>query len=482
MNRKTLSELLMLGEGQSMEFKTACRPDIVGRQACAFLNSGGGYIVCGVSDTGEIVGLSESFDAAHLEQELNQGISPKALISVELQKIEDKEVLVIEVPTGKDYPYAFQNDIFIRKGEQTVKADVETIRDMVMRRQVEPERWERRFSSADQADLDMDEIHAITQAVDKTFRVQSSNKADPLMILENLALSKYGRVTNGGDVLFGKNPALRHPQVRVRAVRFTSDKADDTYRDMKSFEGPLMPVLEQVFSFVLRNTPTKSRFSEDKLKRQDESLYPREAVREGLVNAFAHRDYAEFSGGIAVHVYPKRLEIWNSGSFPEGVTPSKLAAGHISVLRNPDIAHVLYLRGMMEKLGRGSMMIQKSCAERGLPTPEWRSETGHGVTLTFFAGEVTGEVTEEVAGEVTEEVAKEVIRVLQVMEGAMKRVEIQQALGLRHEEHFRKTYLLPALEVGCIEMTIPEKPKSSLQRYRLTQKGRNVLAASGDEA
>jgi ATP-dependent DNA helicase RecG len=106
------------------------------------------------------------------------------------------------------------------------------------------------------------------------------------------------------------------------------------------------------------------------------------------------------------------------------------------VLRNPDIAHVLYLRGMMEKLGRGSMMIQKSCAERGLPTPAWRSEAGHGVTLTFFAGEVTGEVTEEVAGEVTVEVAKEVIRVLQVMEDAMKRVEIQQALGLRHEEHY----------------------------------------------
>jgi hypothetical protein len=64
------------------------------------------------------------------------------------------------------------------------------------------------------------------------------------------------------------------------------------------------------------------------------------------------------------------------------------------------------------------------------------------------------------------------------MKGAMKRVEIQQELGLKHEEHFRKTYLLPALETGCVEMTIPGKPKSSQQRYRLTQKGRNVLDAS----
>ena len=211
----------------------------------------------------------------------------------------------------------------------------------------------------------------------------------------------------------------------------------------------------------------RSRFRKGTLERLDESLYPREAVREGLVNAFAHRDYADFSGGIAVHVYPQRLEIWNSGSFPAGVTPPKLAAGHISVLRNPDIAHILYLRGMMEKLGRGSIMIQKSCVDRGLPKPEWRSEAGHGVTLIFLAGEVTEEVTGEV------------IRVLQAVKGAMKRVEIQQVLGLRHEEHFRKNYLLPALEAGCIEMTIPEKPKSSLQKYRLTQKGQNVLKSSG---
>lgn len=479
MNRKTLNARLMLGEGQSMEFKTSCRADTVGRQVCAFLNSGGGYIVCGVSDAGEVIGLNENFNVILLEQKLSQGISPKALVSVELQKIEDKDVLVVEVPAGKDYPYAFENDIFIRERDQTVKADIETIRDMVMRRQVEPERWERRFSSVDQAELDMDEIRSIAQAVRKTSRVQSSGEVDSLMILENLALSKYGRITNGGDVLFGKNPALRLPQTRVRAACFTLDKGDDTYRDMKSFEGPLIPVLEQVFSFVMQNTPTRSCFSKDKLERLDESLYPREAVREGLVNAFAHRDYADFSGGIAVHVYPQRLEIWNSGSFPEGVTPSKLAAGHISVLRNPDIAHVLYLRGMMEKLGRGSMMIQKSCADRGLPKPEWRSEAGHGVTLTFFSGEVAGEVTEEVTGEVTEEVTGEVIRVLQAVNGEMKRVEIQQVLGLRHEEHFRKNYLLPALNAGCIEMTIPEKPKSSLQKYRLTQEGRNVLKSSG---
>ena len=109
----------------------------------------------------------------------------------------------------------------------------------------------------------------------------------------------------------------------------------------------------------------------DVLKRRDEPLYPSSAIREGLVNAFAHRDYSDFSGGITINIYPNRLEIENTGKFPEGVTPDKLTKGHISVLRNPDIAHVLYLRGFMEKMGRGSVMIQRACTERGLPPPQW---------------------------------------------------------------------------------------------------------------
>lgn len=463
MNKDKLREILLLGEGQSVEFKTGCRLEIIGRQVCAFLNASGGFVVCGVNDTGKVVGIGPQCTVSEIERKLGVSISPNTLVSVETHEVEGKQVLVVEAPAGKDIPYAFNNQIYIRAGERTIQADIETIREMVLRRQVEPERWERRFSVADlEADLDTDEIASLVQAVNKTARIQFRNDDDPLMVLEDLALSKYGRLTNGGDVLFGKNPSFRHPQVRVRAVRFSSDKTDETYKDMQSYEGPLVSVLEQVNAFILRNTPTLSQFSKTALARHDEPLYPPEAVREGLINAFAHRDYAEFSGGIAVHVYPRRLEIWNSGCFLEGVTAEKLATGHISVLRNPDISHVLYLRGLMEKLGRGSVMIQKSCLERKLPKPAWRSETGHGVTLTFFAGEVAGEV----------------MRLLQAMKGAMKRVEIQQVLGLKHEEHFRKAYLLPALDAGFIEMTIPDKPKSRLQKYRMTPKGRKALKSN----
>ncbi len=478
MNRDTLLRLLSMGENQRIEFKAGINPAAIGREVCAFLNSGGGYLVLGVRDKGDVVGIPPGNDLRDLERQIVTGLAPGALVSFEVQQLEGKPVWVIEVPAGRDIPFSFRNEISVREGERTRRADVDVIRDMVLRRQVEPERWERRLSDANPAsDLDPEEVrNTVRQATGLHRSGQAADETgNPVEFLEKLGFVKYGRLTNGGDVLFASHPAARHPQVRVRAVCYARDQSDDNYRDHKNFEGPLVQALEQAFAFVQRNTPSRARFRPSRLAREERGLYPPEAIREGLVNAFAHRDYADFRGGIAIHVFPGRLEIRNSGILPEGISTDDLSKGHLSVLRNPDIAHVLYLRGMMEKLGRGCMMIRKSCREYGIGMPEWRSDPKTGVTLTFFAPEVAPEVTPEVAPEVTPEVRS----VLEALVGTMPRRMLQEKLGLKDPEHFRKHYLLPALEGGFVEMTIPDKPQSSRQGYRLTPMGRQALAQRG---
>ncbi|MBX8517648.1 hypothetical protein K5D69_23475 [Pseudomonas cichorii] len=214
-------------------------------------------------------------------------------------------------------------------------------------------------------------------------------------------------------------------------------------------------VIEQLFTFIMRNTPSRARFSNDSTQREDIPLYPEMAIREGIVNAFAHRDYSSFSGGIKVEISPVQVQIWNSGTLPEGVSADQLQHGLISVLRNPDIAHVLYLLGYMEKLGRGSVLICQACEEAGLPAPIWHCEGSSGVTLTFFAPEVTPEVE----------------RLVLALKGDVSRMDIQHQLKLSDAEHFRKQYLVPALEQGLIAMTVPDKPTSRNQKYRLTSLG-----------
>jgi hypothetical protein len=103
-------------------------------------------------------------------------------------------------------------------------------------------------------------------------------------------------------------------------------------------------------------------------------------------------------------------------------------------------------------------------------------ERGGSQKLRQWRAPITRELTGEATGGVTGEVTGEVQRLVLVLDGRMRRVQIQHALGLRHEDHFRESYLTPALQSGFVEMTVPGKPKSGRQEYRLTEKGQALRA------
>jgi len=100
------------------------------------------------------------------------------------------------------------------------------------------------------------------------------------------------------------------------------------------------------------------------------------------------------------------------------------------------------------------------------------------VSAPEFGGQTTTEGkldSKHDASSVTGEVTGEVRRLLTVLSGEMKRTEIQEKLEIKHEDYFREAYLLPALKAALIEMTVPDKPRSSKQRYRITESGRKAL-------
>ena len=144
----------------------------------------------------------------------------------------------------------------------------------------------------------------------------------------------------------------------------------------------------------------------------------------------------------------------------------------------------LYRAGEIEAWRRGVERIFAACREAGTPKPRLRLETG-GLWTEFPFGkaylallkERQGPTTPEVAPEVTMEVTMEV-RLLRLMKTDMTRQALRAALGLRNDDHFRRAFLLPALASGLIEMTIPDKPTSRLQKYRITEAGRRRLQAT----
>ena len=150
---------------------------------------------------------------------------------------------------------------------------------------------------------------------------------------------------------------------------------------------------------------------------------------------------------------------------------------------NPLIADLLHRIALIEKAGTGIRRMIEDARKHKCPEPKF---TVNGFfTATFWPTreiarkvipQVTEQVGEQVGEQVTPQVTPQVIAVLEAAQTARTRRELQRAVGLRDREHFRKTYLEPLLAAGWLEMTIPDKPRSSKQRYRTTDLGRKVLA------
>lgn len=389
---EVLLQQISQGEGLHSEFRLGLdNVESLAEVVCGFLNTQGGTVFCGVNDDGQVVGLSTVDQTPQRVRGVHQAIAnqltPSALFTVSLDNLDGKAVLTIEVPEGKDRPYVSAGRVFLRRGSHTVVADARALREMVQTKAVSADRWERRPSMAmEDGDLDHEEVQAMVSEAGKSERHRFTKPTDDDAVLAELGLAGASGYTQGADVLFARNPALRHPQTRVRLIRYAAGKTASEYLDDRQLQGPLVRVLNQAFDWLRGQLPMEQRFEVNPkapLVRQARMAYPEAAVREGLVNAFAHRDYAGFSGGLTVSVYAERIEIWNAGRLPHGLKPADLKRNHPSLPANPDIAQVLYLRGLMERIGRGTQKIIQSCVEQGLRPPQWEDrETG--VTLTLW--------------------------------------------------------------------------------------------------
>lgn len=377
------------GENLHTEFKLSLRPqDSIARTVCAFLNSGGGTIFCGINDSGQVEGIENAVsEKTRIERYLQGAITPVALFTLSVELFGGRPIIVIEVPEGKDRPYVVAGAVYVRQGSVTRAADSRTLRDLVQDKAAVSDRWERRPSpSLDLVDLDRGELNATIEDAQASGRFTFDKPDDPLAVLRQLSMTTMTGFTQAADVVFGQHPSRRHPQCRIRLVRYTSDKGGDRYEDDRWFEGPLVRAFEEAFSAIAGQVRIQSRFATGGLRREDQPEYSLEALREGLVNAIAHRDYSSFSGGLTVSLYPGRLEIWNSGRLPKELQPIDLKRVHPSIPTNPDICHILYLRRLMERVGRGTQKIIAASKELGAVAPRWVDRPS-GVTLTLFAAD-----------------------------------------------------------------------------------------------
>ena len=275
-------------------------------------------------------------------------------------------------------------------------------------------------------------------------------------------------VTLAGILLLGNDrlilSAVPHHRTDLILRKVNLDRYDD--RDLVRTN--LIESYERIIAFVQKHLPDP--FFLEGMER----ISIRDAIfREVASNILIHREYTNaFPAKLIIERSQVRTENSNKphgfGTLdPTNFTPFP---------KNPVIGAFFREIHRADELGSGMRKMMRYGKAYGGADPEMIEGDVFRIIVKVPEFGLSGKesLTPEVTGEVTGEVRK----LLSVMTGEMKRTAIQVALGLKHEDHFREAYLVPALEANLIEMTIQDKPRSSKQKYRLTAKGLAVVQGS----
>lgn len=373
----TIDELIALvanGESETVEFKrTTGERDAAARTLCGMLNQRGGRVVFGVSNDGRLLGQQLTAKSMEDVSGVIQLIDPPVMATMDAVDLDNgHQALVIAVDQGSRQPYAFRGRMYRRVGASTTTLTQEQANQLLIERLHGSERWETEPAPNWRiSDLDTTEIGRTLEEAIRRGRAEDPGTRNPEDILRGLRLMRGGVLFRAAVMLFGGSDRLasEFPQCLLRVARFRGiDKSE--FIDNKQFQGNAFDLLLRAERYLRENLPVAGRIVPSLFERQDDPLYPPEALREALANAFCHRDYSIGGGSVGIAIFDDRLEITSSGPLHFGLKVADLYRPHESLPWNPFIASVFFRRGVTEAWGRGTLKMAELTERAGLPRPE----------------------------------------------------------------------------------------------------------------
>ena len=281
--------------------------------------------------------------------------------------------------------------------------------------------------------------------------------------LEMLNVTRAGTPTLAAVMNFCVYPQGYLPQLAITAVVVPGteigehDGVESRFLDNKRIEGTIKTMVDEAITFCKRNMKVQTIIDPETGKRRDRTEYPIEAIREAVLNALIHRDYSHLTEGTPVQInfFSDRLEIHSPGSLYGRMTVEQL--GHARPdLRNPALAVMTEVLVGAENRYSGIPTIRREMAAHNLPEPVFENRRNEFVVTLY--------------NQVQEKPVQSAETLLDFCKEPRSRKEIAAFLGLKTASYATERYIRPMLEEGKLEMTIPDKPKSTRQKYRTVNK------------
>lgn len=358
---------VVASESQNIEFKVTWRDEYL-KWICGFANANGGTIFIGKDDSGNVVDLR---DAKKFLEEIPNKVRDilGILVDVNLHQTDQGkyiEILVEQYP----YPVNYKGQYHYRSGSTKQELKGAALDKFLL--QKKGKRWDGvPVPNVSTNELKQETFDFFRKRAFKSQRIDEESLADSNEhLIENLQLKEGEFFKRASILLFHINPEKYVTGSYIKIGFFESD-SDLRFQD--EIHGNLFEQIEKTTELLFTKY-IKALISYEGLNRVETYEYPKEAIREALLNSVAHKDY---SGGVPIQisVYNDKLMIWNEGQLPENWTVKNLLEKHASRPYNPDIAHALFRSGYIESWGRGTIKIINECKKARIPVPVFRYDS-----------------------------------------------------------------------------------------------------------
>ena len=463
-------------EGVDLEFKEAANalPKNLFETICAFLNMDGGLVVLGVADDGTVTGVApEAVDRLMVEiASLSNNpskLNPPNLLSPQAEELNGKMVIKIQVPPSSQV-HQTGGHVYLRSRDGDYRLSGLNRITGLVNRKLGLFSEQRVFPYLTMSDFRADLFKKAY------FLMRGHNDEHPWLDLpaeELLMLAGFVRkdhvtgkpsYTLAAALMFGTDATIQNVAPGYKFDAILRRHNIDRYDDRLQIYTNLIDAFELLMGFFAKH------LNDPFYLEGNENISLRSRIfRELVSNIIGHREYTS-PAPATMTIYTDRVEFKNPN-----VTHCR---GRIDPLhftpfpKNPTICRFMSQMGRYEELGSGVRNVTKyhPFYAPGAPAPTFSDDD---MFTTIVPLMPIGEVSPP---QVTPQVTPQVISILDKAQQEVSASDLQIAIGLKDRVNFLKSYLEPCLSAGWIARTIPDKPRSSRQKYRLTDKGRAVLA------
>ena len=433
----------------------------------AILNKhGAGALWFGVAPNGQAFGLQATDKTLRdLSQAIGAHIEPKIYPHITLQNMQGRDCIRVQFE-GQELPYYAHGRAYMRVADEDRQLSAAEIRKLILEHHQQALRWDNQPLNWSVQSLDSRKVKAFAKRAGLVWSTLGTQDAQRMrQALAKLEVLQDEKLLNAAKLFFATEP------IQLRCAVFASTTSA-TIIDRHDFGGDILSLIEEAQKYILKNIHIGMRL--EGLYRVDVPEISMDALREAIINAFCHRDWRD-PDYVQVAIYKDRVEIRNPGTLMGNLTIADIRQGNVSRRRNPLVAELFRRIQMVEAWGRGMPLILANA-----PAVEFRETAG--LFISSFArpsyrddmpsSSKESESRPESRPESQPESQPESLesRVLQILQnGPLSKAELSQKLGQKTVSGTLNQLVRSLVTSGKVAYTLPEKPNSRLQKYKLNK-------------